>query len=240
MSDPYLCQWTLQSATDELLIWPDGCRDVILVFAPDQPAQLLLTGLDHLPRRVCYPAGTLFVGARLAVGSFLSLEGCLPSVGRDQWLPHYEPSAALKWEGSLPALVEVGRGWLNRFLQANLQPPQDWVVDYLQSLKLALPFVPHRQVSDRSFRRQLVLATGAPPRYWHNLARVRRTAGIVAASDEPLASVAADLGFVDQAHLSRCLVRWLGQTPGRLRKDRESVLARLAAPDAFFNPVGGG
>ncbi|MBE0508125.1 MAG: AraC family transcriptional regulator [Marinospirillum sp.] len=240
MSDPYLCQWTLQSATDELLIWPDGCRDVILVFAPDQPAQLLLTGLDQLPRSVCYPAGTLFVGARLAVGSFLSLERCLPFVGDDRWLPSSELPAVLTWEDSLPALAEVGRGWLSQFLHANLQPPQDWVVDYLQFLKLALPFVPHRQVSDRSFRRQLVRATGAPPRYWQNLARVRRTAGVVAASDEPLAAVAADLGFVDQAHLSRCLVQWLGQTPGRLRKNRASVLARLAAPDAFFNPAAGG
>jgi transcriptional regulator GlxA family with amidase domain len=72
-------------------------------------------------------------------------------------------------------------------------------------------------VSERSLERLVQTATGQPPRYWRALARVRRAAQALD-SAQPLAAIAADHGFADQAHFSRECRRWLGQTPSHLRK----------------------
>ncbi|XPS89971.1 uncharacterized protein Dvar_79900 [Desulfosarcina variabilis str. Montpellier] len=48
-----------------------------------------------------------------------------------------------------------------------------------------------------------------------------------------MASIAADYGFSDQAHMNREIRHWFGCTPMMLHTNREQAIARLAAPDAF-------
>jgi AraC family transcriptional regulator len=50
--------------------------------------------------------------------------------------------------------------------------------------------------------------------------RADRALQEVIRSDTPLATVAAQLGFADQAHLTRTIREHFGTTPGRLRRDR--------------------
>ena len=50
--------------------------------------------------------------------------------------------------------------------------------------------------------------------------RVDAAAELVAGSDLPISQIAADVGFADQSHLTRCFGRYLGTTPGRYRADR--------------------
>ncbi|AEG93229.1 helix-turn-helix domain-containing protein [Ramlibacter tataouinensis] len=71
-------------------------------------------------------------------------------------------------------------------------------------------------VSERSLERTTARATGQPPRYWRSLSRVRRAA-MALRSPASLAEIAADHGYADQAHFSRECLRWLGQSPARLR-----------------------
>jgi AraC-like DNA-binding protein len=48
------------------------------------------------------------------------------------------------------------------------------------------------------------------------------------AGDVPLAALAADHGYADQAHMTRDLRRWFGASPSRLRA-MPSMLAALAS-----------
>lgn len=62
----------------------------------------------------------------------------------------------------------------------------------------------------RVFRREV----GMPPHAWHLEVRVRRARELLRRGTPP-AIVAAELGFVDQSHLTREFKRRVGVTPGR-------------------------
>lgn len=66
----------------------------------------------------------------------------------------------------------------------------------------------------RAFR----LHFGCAPGHYLRLARVDRARRMVLDGRRPLAAVAHACGFADQAHMTRHFRRWLGQTPGRLRR----------------------
>lgn len=66
----------------------------------------------------------------------------------------------------------------------------------------------------RAFRR----AYGAPVTEYARRLRVRAAAERVACTDLPLARIAFDAGFADQAHLTRVLRRETGLTPAALRR----------------------
>jgi AraC-like DNA-binding protein len=67
----------------------------------------------------------------------------------------------------------------------------------------------------RAFQR----STGVPPHAW--LLQVRVAAGKERlARGEPIVGVAADLGFADQSHFTRCFRRLTGMTPGQYAAGR--------------------
>lgn len=77
-------------------------------------------------------------------------------------------------------------------------------------------------VLERTLERLIRTATGEPPRYWRALARVRRAAqALTGDGGPPLAAIAADHGYADQAHFGRECRHWLGQTPARLRASKD-------------------
>ena len=65
----------------------------------------------------------------------------------------------------------------------------------------------------RVFRREV----GVSLTWFRNRARVGRAITRLAAGEPNLAALAADLGFADQAHLSRTMDRHLGQSPRAVR-----------------------
>lgn len=60
-------------------------------------------------------------------------------------------------------------------------------------------------------------AFGTSPRRYRAEQRALRAARMLLDRDDPPAALAAELGFVDQAHMTRALVELTGLTPGRLR-----------------------
>lgn len=77
-------------------------------------------------------------------------------------------------------------------------------------------------ISERQLRRRCHAAVGVPPKA---LQRMLRFQGFLAVAQSPasaggeLARLAADVGFADQAHLTRESVRLAGQTPAALLRD---------------------
>lgn len=72
----------------------------------------------------------------------------------------------------------------------------------------------HSAHLSRTFRRHY----GRSPAELARQLRVRRACEGLAVADRPLAEIALDAGFADQAHMTRSLTRSVGMTPGRLRR----------------------
>jgi len=192
-------QYTVH-ATSHGVVLPDGCRDLILVTTPGEPARWMVSALDDTARAVARAAGQCFWGYRLHPGALVD-EGAL--LGAIEQTQPRDPHDAL---ALVDALVRV----------------DSRVEDALDSLKRC-PCVASaaRQlgVSERSLQRLVTSSTGRAPGYWKNLARVRRAAQVLSATwpdAPPLAQLAADHGYADQAHMSRAFRHWLGCTPSAL------------------------
>jgi AraC-like DNA-binding protein len=74
-------------------------------------------------------------------------------------------------------------------------------------------------ISDRQLRRRFHQSVGYGPKTLDRVLRFRRLvaeAGAVAAGKSDLARVAADLGYADQAHMTRDCLALSGLPPGRL------------------------
>jgi transcriptional regulator GlxA family with amidase domain len=74
-------------------------------------------------------------------------------------------------------------------------------------------------ISDRQLRRRFHEAVGYGPKTLDRILRFQRFVARIRAvdsGDEDLARIAADLGYADQAHLSRDSVRLAGLTPREL------------------------
>ena len=86
---------------------------------------------------------------------------------------------------------------------------------------------PHGRVTDlanhvgksvRTLQRRVRTSTGCPPKRYLAVQRFRRSVYEIAAGRESLSIIASDLGFSDQAHLTREFRRHAGVTPGAFRQ----------------------
>lgn len=184
------------------IILPDGCRDLILHVDARGTARWMVSPLAQQAYGVEGFAGEDWLGYRLQPGTALDAPALLRAV---QSLPPHGDPQRLEQQ-VLAALGDCARrdARLEEALAALAQAAS------VQAAAHALG------VSERSMERLLRAGTGQPPRYWRALARVRRAARALASPD-PLAAIAADAGYADQAHFSRECRRWLGLAPARLR-----------------------
>lgn len=226
--------WSTRAAEARIAVWPDGCRDIVVIGEPNQPTRVICTGLDSCIRQVVCKVGTLFFGIRVAPGvSFPWDENNPACKSSDVAVPELDKilrrrvrGIAQDPEGTLQLLEKAAQRWAT--------PAPDWIAEYMQSLWNGDGGACSAgRFSERSFRRHLVQITGAPPRYWQGLARVRHVAREIALGNGQLADIAAKYQFSDQAHMSREIKRWFDCTPMMLRRNREQAAVRLSAPDAF-------
>jgi AraC family transcriptional regulator len=122
----------------------------------------------------------------------------------------WEMVDALEADGDAPASPSAAPPWLRRVHDllhdcAGAAPP---VRD------LAMSAGVHPVYLARAFRR----AYGMPVTEYARRLRVRAAADRVASTGLPLARIACEAGFADQAHLTRELRRETGLTPGALRR----------------------
>lgn len=199
-------RWTHRVDTDgTTIIYPDGCRDLLSVRGPDGQAHVMLTDWDDGPRQVDLVAGTAFTGYRLRPGVRIDPAALLGLVGR---------------EGDLDAFIAG---------MAETDSELDQIVEALAGTADAGRAVSRLAgVSQRTLQRHFRDQGLPPPDFWRLLGRARRAA-LLLVTDRPLADIACDLGYSDQAHMTREMVRWFGRTPARLRRD-PALLSVLAQP----------
>jgi AraC-like DNA-binding protein len=83
--------------------------------------------------------------------------------------------------------------------------------------------------SERHLRRTLVAAVGLSPKQYARIVRFRHAMHLVMRTRQPLAGIAADLGYTDQSHMTREFTVVAGRTPLVLRRamsafDKKSTL----------------
>lgn len=200
MADNLLDTWQDTPRTDRTAaIIPDGCRDLIMHSVPGMRPFWFISKLQDYTCAVPIKAGAIMTGFRLQPGVRIDEARLLASVQR----------RALH-------LTDIDHR-ISRF--TFLSPAITEALECLASdIGSVAAAATQLGVSRRSLQRLLLHHTGRPPVYWMMLARVRRSAR-AALGPQPLAEIAADHGYADQAHMSRDFKRWLGTTPTCLRHD---------------------
>ena len=122
----------------------------------------------------------------------------------------WEMMDALEDDGTTPVPRSDAPGWLRRV--------RDRLHDEREKAPRVRDLAEAAGVHPVSLARAFRRAYGVPVTEYARRLRVRAAADRVASSGLPLARVALEAGFADQAHLTRELRRETGLTPGALRR----------------------
>jgi AraC family transcriptional regulator len=135
----------------------------------------------------------------------------------DDLMPMAVESAALELMTRLArsARNEGRPAWLNRARQHL----HDRYADPLQLSAVALEVGVEPERLARTFRQ----AFGEPMASYLRRLRVEVAATMLASGEVSISQVAADVGFADQSHMTRCFARYLGTTPARYREERKRI-----------------
>lgn len=204
--DSVFFQWSYHSVeTEPVTVFPDGCRDVLIIHPPGARTFVTLTPFDFHPRPVALLRGTAITGYRLRPGSAVD-QPVLDAIAADS------ATAPGILSHDIGAADDVGT-----VIDA-LALPGASVGGAARSLGISV----------RTLQRHLAGLHLPPPDYWRLLARAHRAAAMLA-DHASLTDVAHSTGFTDQAHMTREFVRWFGQTPGGLQR-QPKVLDMLRQP----------
>lgn len=224
--------WSATLGIGSLPVLPDGCRDLILRISDDAPAELFLTSLDSAPRMVNTSSTTRYVGLRFRPGTRFTWEGKKADVENDMAL--YEQHELIgKWVARVLRRPEQADELLLDAAEQWTTPADCLGSEFIQALHQGHHDSSSFAISERQLRRHIVAQTGRPPAFWRQLHRARLAARDIMSGASPLAVVANDSGYADQAHLSREMRRWFGVTPGQLRATPGQYAHHFDSPDAF-------
>ncbi len=207
MTNPILDHWTsCPTHSSEILIFPDGCRDVILRRQPGERWQWFLSDLDHAARSLTVSAGSEYIGRRLRPGVSVDL-------------------GALSRALSNVTAENVADSRIAECCTADVRIEE--LLAVLAAGSDAKSAAALAGTSLRTLQRTTVALTGRAPLFWTRLARVRRAA-IAVRNGASAIQTATELGFTDQPHMSREFRHWLGVTPGQVAR-RDPVTSGLGA-----------
>ena len=222
------CRWVREVSEDEqskeAMVLPDGCVDLVW-----RDGRVLVAGPDRAANPSPIRAGQTIVGLRLRPGVAGAVLGMPASEVLDCRVP-------------LPDLLGRAGSELAERLEGTKRPEEAFLLlEELVATRAAaagtdplvlaatrrLGFPGSRVdelaealgISERQLRRRFHRDVGYGPKTLDRVLRFRRfvsRAREVAEGEEDLAWLAADLGYADQAHLTRDCVRLSGVPPTRL------------------------
>jgi AraC-like DNA-binding protein len=211
--------------SSERRILPDGCLDLVW-----RGGRLLIAGPDTGAWTSSVPPGGTVVGLRMRPGIGGTVLGVPASELRDARAEAVDvwgrPGSELAERVGEESDPQGRRAMLASALTKRLAAAgrTDSLV-LAASRRLGLPgsrvteLADALGISDRQLRRRFHEAVGYGPKTLDRILRFQRFVARIRAvdsGDEDLARIAADLGYADQAHLSRDSVRLAGLTPREL------------------------
>ncbi len=193
------------TAPGEVWVAADGCFDLILRVGNDGRASAFVSAPLAFARLVAIDKGDRHVGIRLRPG-FGSALVDRPDLAR--------AAGRFTWEcaDDLEALVASS-------VEAHTRPP-NIVADFVAEANAAAGALrltrALRVARERELQRACRRWLGLRPKAFLRITRAWAARDAIG-TGRPLAQVAADLGYADQAHLTREARALLGVTPARLR-----------------------
>jgi AraC-like DNA-binding protein len=222
------CRWLRELPADDpagsTLVLPDGCVDLIW-----RDGRLLVAGLDLTARRSQVRAGSAIAGIRLRPGVAGAVLGLPASELLDVQVPLEDVLGTRASEFSERLGRAQGREAEYLLLEGLVATAMtDGAPDPLvlaATRRLGFPgsrvdeLANALGISERQLRRRFHQAVGYGPKTLDRILRFRRLvaqAQAVSDGEVDLARLAADLGYADQAHMTRDSVRLTGMSPARL------------------------
>jgi AraC-like DNA-binding protein len=222
------CRWVRQATEDEskdsVLILPDGSVDLLW-----REGELVLAGLDSSARRSPVSPRERILGLRLRPG----VAGAVLGMPASEVLDVHVRLEELLGSGASELAERLGGSTdddqafdlLEEMVGARIREAAPDPLVLAATRRLGFPgsrvdrLADSLGISDRQLRRRFHRAVGYGPKTLDRVLRFRRLvaqAGAVAAGESDLARVAADLGYADQAHMTRDCLRLSGLTPSAL------------------------
>lgn len=217
-----LCTWTqVTTARHVQHVMPDGCVDVLV-----SDAGVVVAGPATRAVDVALPAGIAITAIRFRPGHAAAALGVPVSALVDR-----EVALADVVAGDLARRL-VGAADRAAALESAFRcSPADPLID------AALPWLvrnPDRPVqalaallgvSPRQLQRRVAAAVGYPAKTFQRIARLQRLLALARRAPAPLARLALDAGFADQAHMTREVHALAGRTPSQLLGVADTTLA---------------
>jgi AraC-like DNA-binding protein len=214
---------------EQHLVPPDGCSDLILRFSRGRLVGVLVQEPTLAAEVVQIAPEDALFGVRFDMGTGGALLKHRTSIVLEaqRLFEREEPEDA---ERLLERLLGLSGQLVERYAQG--QP--EW---FREALSLAQArygdvtieqLARHAGLSERTLQRWFVNWVGAGPKQLLRVLRIREAVRRARGASS-LAEVAAELGFADQAHLSREMSSLWGTSPGRLRGLSDSFKTSLSA-----------
>ncbi|WP_354698333.1 helix-turn-helix domain-containing protein [Paraconexibacter sp. AEG42_29] len=226
------CGWTLRAGPRGVLGWPvlpDAHMDIVATAGGVQ-----LAGPATVVQLSRLGPGEAVAGVRLRPGTATALLGVPASAVRDEHvdLAALWPALARRHGWDADAIAASGPGGRLRALYALLAtrlpdaaPPDDLVRHAVARIRHGAPSVTslaaETGLTTRQLLRRFDAAVGYGPKRLQRIVRLQR--GLELHRREPavpLAALAAQAGYADQAHLTRDWHALTGATPARLLATR--------------------
>ncbi len=237
LSDFVACGWikAVRGEPSRIPIIPDGCADVMTY---DDGAPFVV-GPDTVTRWVALADGAVITGLRLRPGAAQAILGCRASelLGQRAALVDLWRDARVLHHG-LQRLGAPGErlGRLEQWVRSRLAQSREHDLGTLRACRalsrnpeLGLDRVSARLGwNARMLHRRFVAASGYSPKY---LQRILRVQGVLRAARASvgaprLSAIAAQLGFVDQAHLTRDFKSITGFSPSAYLAQADAEVGR--------------
>jgi AraC-like DNA-binding protein len=207
-------------------VMPDGCTDLIW----QRSRGAFIAGPDTAPAPTQLPAGTVLVGVRFWPGAGGPALGVPLAELRDQRVEVADCLPGLA--GQLPADLTPERAFnamasaCHQFVAAG---PPDRMVRHATKLladgqTTVAGLCGTLALSERQLRRRFDDAVGYGPKTMQRVLRFRKVlAQLAVTPDADLATLAAQSGYSDQAHLTRETSRLAGMPPAALARTLRSA-----------------
>jgi len=183
----------------------DPCISIILVTGKDG-AEVLLRGPETKPRSEVLIPGYSWVAIRLQPGVRVKNFPAQQFLDSFKTVPA-DSNGRFQFEGTQLHFPD--------FDTAERLIEQMQKLGLISGKALDTQEFPKQGISSKSYSRLVKRNTGLSPYKLHQLQRIH-TALHLLKQGKPAVEVAAELGFVDQAHLNRATKQFLGHTPKEL------------------------
>jgi AraC-like DNA-binding protein len=206
---------------------PDGCSDLIVRFSKGRLVGAFVQEPSLAAEVVAIAPEDALFGVRFVMGTGGALLRQREGI---------ELEAQRRFAGAQPedaaSLLQRLLGFSTELVQRHARAQPEWLGEVLSLARARFGNVSveelarHAGLSERTLHRGFVDWVGAGPKQLLRTLRIREAVSRVPFTAS-LVEVAAELGFADQAHLSREMTSLWGTTPGRLRRASDSFKTPL-------------